>query len=147
MKNHRFLQPLEVMSRISRQELPEKLDEILEIIDRDNVGYVITDEGKPHLVLCPVDWFNHCFDNDFGCILNSAVRYALGRNTYMPDTVARYVNRYLSVLDSRTLNVMSRDIEDALTDATLSYHGTWALLKGAIDTRLKELSRREASSD
>ena len=42
---------------MSRVELDNQLDKILDIVIKDNVGYVITDEGKDDLVLCPVHWF------------------------------------------------------------------------------------------
>lgn len=45
------LHPTETMQRIARKELGDRLDEILEIVSRDNVGFVITDAGKDDLVL------------------------------------------------------------------------------------------------
>lgn len=58
MQESRFPQPLDQMERVSRADLSYQLNNILEIIDRDNVGYVIADEGKNNLVLCPARWFN-----------------------------------------------------------------------------------------
>ena len=57
MNEPRYIQPLDQMARISREEFGKQLDEILDIVTRDNVGYVITDEGKDDLVLCPAHWF------------------------------------------------------------------------------------------
>ena len=54
-----YLQPIETMQRISREELAEKLDELLDIVAKDNVGFVITDQGKDDLVLCPVRLDTH----------------------------------------------------------------------------------------
>ena len=53
-----ILQPLESMERISRQALADDLDTVLERISRENIGLVITEEGKDDLVLCPASWFN-----------------------------------------------------------------------------------------
>ena len=111
-----FLQPIETMKRISREELAEKLDDLLEIVNKDNVGFVITNEGKDDLVLCPAKWFDYYFDNDFGCIINSAVRYSLGRSSYMPSTTIRFVLKHLMIMDTRTITVMIRDIEMAFAD-------------------------------
>ena len=80
----KYLQPIETMKRVSREELAEKLDDLLEIVNKDNVGFVITNEGKDDLVLCPAKWFDFFQDDDFRCIVNSAVRYSLGRSSYMP---------------------------------------------------------------
>lgn len=52
--------------RVSRVELSNQLDEMLEIVDKNNVGYIITDDGKDDLVLCPARWFSCMHDNDFG---------------------------------------------------------------------------------
>ena len=48
-----ILQPLESMERISRQVLADDLDTVLERISREDIGLVITEEGKDDLVLCP----------------------------------------------------------------------------------------------
>ena len=53
-----ILQPLESMERISRQALADDLDAVLERISHENIGLVITDEGKDDLVLCPASWFD-----------------------------------------------------------------------------------------
>ena len=111
MEQFKYIQPLDQMARISRTELGEKLDEILDKADKDNVGFVITDEGKDDLVLCPIRWMKCIYDDDFGCIVNSALRYAIGRRTYMPSVVMEFVRKYLSVLDSKTICVMIEDIE------------------------------------
>lgn len=43
----------ENMERISRQELTDNLDAVLDRVLRENIGLVITDEGKDDLVFCP----------------------------------------------------------------------------------------------
>ena len=75
---------------------------------------------KPNVLLCPAAWFNFCFDDDFGCIINSAVRYSIGRETYMPSTVASYVRNYMDVLDRKTINVYS--LASGLLSGTVKYH-------------------------
>ena len=127
------------MQRISREELAEKLDELLDIVAKDNVGFVITDQGKDDLVLCPANWFNIYYDNDFGCIINSAVRYSLGRSSYMPSTTVRFVLRNLMVLDTRTIVVMIRDIDREIADEKLPYRDVWVSLKIALEDRLQKI--------
>ena len=134
-----YLQPIETMQRISREELAEKLDELLDIVAKDNVGFVITNQGKDDLVLCPANWFNIYYDNDFGCIINSAVRYSLGRSSYMPSTTVRFVLRNLMVLDTRTIVVMIRDIDRELADEKLPYREVWVSLKIALEDRLQKI--------
>ena len=124
---------------MSGEELAEKLDELLDIVAKDNVGFVITNQGKDDLVLCPANWFNIYYDNDFGCIINSAVRYSLGRSSYMPSTTVRFVLRNLMVLDTRTIVVMIRDIDRELADEKLPYREVWVSLKIALEDRLQKI--------
>lgn len=92
------LHPTETMQRIARKELGDRLDEILEIVSRDNVGFVITDPGKDDLVLCPASWLSPLVSEGFGCIVNSAVRYSLGRDTYMPDVAVQFILDHMNCL-------------------------------------------------
>ena len=95
----KYLQPLDGMKRITRQELADHFDEILETVETDNIGYVIKDpERKNDVVLCPAEWFDFCFDEDFGCIVNSALRYAISRHTYMPSVVRNFIRKYMRFL-------------------------------------------------
>ena len=136
----KYLHPIDEMKRISRQELADNLDNILETVHKDNVGFVIQDDdGKPDVVLCPADWFHFCFDQDFGCIINSALRYAIGRHTYMPGVVRDFIRRYMNVLDSRTLVVAIRDIDEELRIGELDEAEEWSLLRSELQTRLDEM--------
>lgn len=45
------LPPLSEMERIEQTLLVEKLDEILERIDNEDIGFVITENGLPDMVL------------------------------------------------------------------------------------------------
>ena len=139
MKLINFLQPVETMKRVSREELAEKLDDLLEVVNKENVGFVITNEGKDDLVLCPAKWFDLYYDDDFGCIINSAVRYSLGRSSYMPSTTVKFVLKYIMVLDVRTITVMIEDINRSLVDEQLPYKDTWLSLKYALEDRLEKM--------
>ena len=52
-------------------------------------------------------------DQDFGCVLICAVRYAIGRQTYMPGLVIDFITPLLPLLPDRTLFVMERDVAGA----------------------------------
>ena len=51
-------------------------------------------------------------DDDFGEMMNWAVRYALGRRTYAVGDTCRFVKSVLPYLDHKTLYVMARDIQE-----------------------------------
>lgn len=52
-------------------------------------------------------------DRDFGNIVISAVRYALGRQTYIVKDTCDFVSELLSYLHTMTLVVLERDIANA----------------------------------
>lgn len=49
-------------------------------------------------------------DDDFGAILNCAVRYSLGRRSYMPKLVTGFITPLLPYLSDRTLGCFLRDL-------------------------------------
>ena len=118
----------ENMERISRQHLCDNLDSILETVSRENIGFVITDAAS---------WLSPLASEGFGCIVNSAVRYSLGRDTYMPDVAVQFILEHMKLLDIRTVTVMYRDIQKALEDENLPHRETWVSLMYALETHLK----------
>ena len=52
----------------------------------------------------------------FGAVLNCAVRYCIGRKTYMPGLVTDWIMQHCDgLLTAKTIGVMKRDIDDAST--------------------------------
>lgn len=52
-------------------------------------------------------------DDFFGTVLNCAVRYCIGRMTYMPSLVTDFIRPLLPHLSDKTLWCFERDIEGA----------------------------------
>ncbi len=52
-----YLQPIDTMPRISREDFCDCLDIILEISRTENIGWVITNEGEEDVIMCPAAWF------------------------------------------------------------------------------------------
>lgn len=52
-------------------------------------------------------------DDNFGAVLNCAIRYCLGRETYMPGLVTDFIRPLLPYLSKRTVKVMWDDIRSA----------------------------------
>ena len=137
MKQTESFHTMENMERISRQHLCDNLDSILETVSQENIGFVITDAGKDDLVLCPASWISPLTSEGFGCIVNSAVRYSLGRDTYMPGIAVHFILEHMNLFDLRTVTVMYRDIQKALEDENLPHRETWVSLMYALEARLK----------
>lgn len=51
-------------------------------------------------------------DDHFGCVLNCAVRYSLGRQTYMPRLVTDFIRPLLPYVSDRTIWCFLRDLEE-----------------------------------
>ena len=58
------LPPLSELDRIEQSLLSEKLDEILDRIDRENIAFVITENGQDKVVICPFRWYDENFPDD-----------------------------------------------------------------------------------
>lgn len=68
-------------------------------------------------------------DNDFdGAVLNCAVRYALGRMSYMPCLVIQQITPLLKDCSDKTLWCFSQDITDWFADGAdrqMQYGDRW----------------------
>ena len=51
-------------------------------------------------------------NDDFGAVCNCAVRYCLGRRSYMPSLVCKYIISLLPELTDKTLDCFERDIAE-----------------------------------
>lgn len=83
-------------------------------------------------------------NDDFGLILNCAVRYALGRRTYVPSTVVDFITPLLQHLDKWTLVCFDRDITEhrksrSLGDPEID-EPVWLQFHAAVT---EELNKRE----
>ena len=143
MYQPKMLAPLDTMERITRQHLCENFDEVLERVDKEDIGFVIlNEEGKDGQVLCPARWMEYCFDDDFGCIINSALRYAIHRHTYMPGVVVEFMRKYINIMDSRTIHVAIEDITKELEWGSVDEPTMWLNLKKDLEIRLAYLHER-----
>lgn len=78
---------------------------------------------------------------DFGAILNCAVRYCIGRHTYMPHLVMDYITPLLPALDDRTLYVMEKDIDECKNYGADFDAVRWAAFLHAVRQEMRK--RRE----
>ena len=137
-----ILQPLESMERISRQVLADDLDTVLERISREDIGLVITEEGKDDLVLCPASWFNLDYVDDFFCVINSALRYAMRSEDEESAAVVQYLRRHYQLFDEKTLSVAVADLERELKQPQV-----WKELQELFRQRLDELRKESPEGE
>ena len=79
------------------------------------------------------------YDRDFGTICGCAVRYSLGRQTYISSLVQDYIKRNIEYIDSRSLAVMARDIKEAPSygNKTIDKPG-WMNFLAVLEKELKD---------
>lgn len=134
----------ENMEHISRQELEDKLDAVLDRVVRENIGLVITDEGKDDLVLCPSFWLDPFHTEDFGSVINCALRSAMHAENKESEVVIRYLHHRCGILDKKTLSVAVADLDKELKQPSPSLKNPqiWQELQGMFRKQMAEL--REA---
>ena len=146
-KRMRKIQPVDSMERISRQYLVENMDEILDRITNEDIGMVITEDGKDDLVICPYSWYSPYDDDDFGCIVNSALRDAMHAKNEDQQAVIQFVKRHCCEFDRKTLDVavqdIMREIERPLTplDEPQVWQELLILLQQCLQTQDSEQER------
>ena len=146
MKQYKSLQPVSEMERISREELAARLDEILARVEQENIGFVITDDGKPDLVLCPYAWFGPEQLDDLGCVVNSAIRDAIRTGGEDSAAVRQFVRSHLLDLDGKTLHVAAQDLREMFLPApmTEAEKREWDELLEQIEARLRALKEGQS---
>lgn len=143
MYQFKMLKPLDTMERITRQDLCDNFDKVLERVDKEDIGFVIlTEDGKDGQVLCPARWMEYCFDDDFGCIINSALRYAICRHTYMPSVVVDFIRKYINILNAKTIAIAIDDITRELEENNVDEPAMWIDLKKELGKRLVYLREK-----
>lgn len=80
--------------------------------------------------------------HDFQDIVISALRYALGRRTYVTQATADFIKEYPEIIDDRVKRVMLNDLNEYFNMRDNSYtfddkcdYNTWLNLKRWLDER------------
>lgn len=86
---------------------------------------------------------------DLRCLFISAMRYAMGRQTYMPMTIAEIIENNLGQCSDTTLQSLANEIRDYATDE-MSLRDTeltiWLELRATILKHLGEINESDATT-
>ena len=147
--NIRTLPSLDTMERIPQAQISEKLDEIFERIDKENIGFVITEDGKDKYVLCPFDWFDFSLDEGFGRTVNSAIRNELNHPSENTEAVQCFVRNHYGSFDLRTITTAVEDIERAINPPlkTAVDSERWTTIQRLLSDRLSEIKGAQKSQN
>ena len=144
-KNH-YLQPLSEMERVEQSEISEKLDEYIDRIDKENIGFVITENGKDKYVLCPYWWFEKDFDDDLGRVITSAIRQEVSVSSENTEAVQRFIRNHHRALDDESLRDAVRELNAYIataTDPTKAWLEVRALLQNELNKRDSEMGLKK----
>lgn len=141
-----YPKPMETMERITRQFLCDHFDEILERVDKEDIGFVIlNEEGNDGEVLIPYRWTEFFVNEDFGIVINSALRYAIEKHSYLTAGVMNFVRKNINCLDAETIELAIQDIEKEVQHRKTEDLSMWESLKEELQNRLAKLAEQHKS--
>ena len=131
---------------ITIDELKEQTNNLLDRVIEEQRPLCVCMDNDKELLLFPQDLLAPIRDADFRLILLSAMRYAMGRNTYMPAVVSGYIKRHIRFLDDKFLALAADDIRRHLED--YAEHepnpNLWQGLFDALETEQRARATRQA---
>ena len=131
---------------ITIDELKEQPNNLLDrVTEQQRPLRVCMNNGKEFLLFSQ-DLLAPICDSDFRLVLLSAMRYAMGRNTYMPAVVSGYIKRHIRFLDDKFLALAADDIRRHLED--YAEHepnlNLWQNLLCVLEVEQRECASRQA---
>ena len=125
---------------ITIDELKDQANSLLNLVTEEQRPLRVCMSNGKEFLLFPQDLLSPICDSEFRLILLSAIRYAMGRNTYMPVVVSGYIKRHLRLLDDKFLALATDDIRQHLEN--YAEHepnlNLWHGLLGALETEQRE---------
>ena len=101
-----------------------------------------TSRGTRYVSIIEPD--GQAFSDEFGAVLNCAVRYCIGRRTYMPKLVMDVIRPLLPALTDKTLWCFERDIAGADNYGADYDEEEWMRFLSEVKA---EIARRNESAD
>lgn len=101
---------------IAIDDLKDKTNSLLNLMAEEQRPLRVSIENGKEFLMFPRDLLAPLYDHDFRLILIAAMRYAMGRNTYMPMVVADYIKRHILLLDDKFLVLAADDIRRHFED-------------------------------
>ena len=132
--------PFQDYESITVDELKDQANSLLNLVTEEQRPLRVCMNNGKEFLLFPQDLLSPICDSEFRLILLSAIRYAMGRNTYMPVVVSGYIKRHLRLLDDRFLALATDDIRQHLENYAEHEPNSnlWHGLLGAFETEQRE---------
>lgn len=138
--------PCQNYGSVTIDGLKEQTSNLLDLVTKEQRPLRVCMNNGKEFLLFPQDLLAPICDSDFRLILLSAMRYAMGRNTYMPAVVSDYIKRHIRFLDDKFLALAADDIRRHLED--YAEHepnpNLWQGLFDALETERRTRATRQA---
>ena len=138
--------PFQDYESITVDELKDQANSLLNLVTEEQQPLRVCMNNGKEFLLFPQDLLAPICDSDFRLILLSAMRYAMGRNTYMPVVVSNYIKRHIRLLDDKFLALATDDIRRHLED--YAEHepnlNLWQNLLCVLETEQRARATRQA---
>lgn len=127
------VKPFQDCKSVTIDELKGQTSELLDRATAERQPLRVSMKDGREFLLFPQELLNPLCDNDFRLIVLSAMRYAMGRNTYMPLVVSDYIKRHIWLLDDKFLVLAANDIRRHFEDYG-EYEPNTALWQELLET-------------
>ena len=138
--------PCQNYGSVTIDGLKEQTSNLLDLVTEEQRPLRVCMNNGKEFLLFSQDLLAPICDSDFRLVLLSAMRYAMGRNTYMPAVVSGYIKRHIRFLDDKFLALAADDIRRHLED--YAEHepnpNLWQGLFDALKTEQEERATRQA---
>ncbi len=138
--------PFQDYESITLDELKDQAYGLLTLITEEQRPLRVSMENGKEFLLFSQNLLAPLCDNDFRLILLAAMRYAMGKNTYMSAVVTDYINRHIQLLDDKFLVLTADDIRHHLED--YAEHepnpNLWQTLLDALKVERRKRATRRA---
>ena len=110
------VKPFQDCKSVTIDELKSQPSRLLNQATKERQPLRVAMEDGREFLLFPQEFLAPLCDNDFRLIVLSAMRYAMGRNTYMPLVVTDYIKRHIWLMEDKFLVLASNDIRRHFED-------------------------------
>ena len=122
-------------------EMKRDPDAVLgKIIEKQSGGIIKSNSGE-HVAMIPASWLSILDGDDFQTILFAATEYALGRHSYMPEVVSRFITKHIRLLDEQGTTLLIEAIKRHMQvwGSQQPFPELWINLKDQLEQRLDEI--------
>ena len=110
------VKPFDEYASITLNDLKDQTNSLLNLVTEEQRPLRVTMKNGKEFLMFPRDLLAPLCDHDFRLILLAAIRYAMGRNTYMPTVIVDYLKRHIKLLDDKFLVLAADDIRRHFED-------------------------------